>query len=45
MSPPFTTAALTVLEEIGMRVLEPRARAFYKSAGAAIDESDMRVRF
>ena len=38
-------AALTVLEEIGMRVLEPRARAFYKSAGAAIDESDMRVRF
>ena len=38
-------AALTVLEEIGMRVLEPRARAYYKSAGATIDESDMRVRF
>ena len=38
-------AALTVLEEIGLRVLEPRAREFYRSAGAAIDESDMRVRF
>ena len=38
-------AALTVLEEIGMRVLEPRARAFYASAGARVDEADMRVRF
>ncbi len=38
-------AALTVLAEVGMRVLEPRARAFYKSAGAHVDESDMRVRF
>ena len=38
-------AALTVLEEIGIRVLEPRAREFYRGAGAVIDESDMRVRF
>ena len=38
-------AALTVLEEIGMRVLEPRAREYYKSAGAMVNESDMRVRF
>ena len=38
-------AALTVLEEIGIRVLEPRARGFYQRAGAAIDLSDMRVRF
>ena len=38
-------AALTVLEEIGMRVLESRARAFYRAAGAMVDEADMRVRF
>ncbi len=38
-------AALTVLEEIGLRVLEPRAREFYRRAGAVIDESDLRVRF
>ena len=37
--------ALMILEEIGMRVLEPRARAFYRSAGADVDEGDMRVRF
>ncbi len=45
MWPRIHDTALTVLEEIGMRVLEPRARAYYKSAGATIDESDMRVRF
>lgn len=38
-------AGLTILEEIGMRVLEPRARALYRSAGADVDESDMLVRF
>ncbi|MGE0211741.1 MAG: trimethylamine methyltransferase family protein [Parvibaculaceae bacterium] len=37
--------ALTVLEEIGMRVLEPRARQLYGSAGAQVDEGEMRVRF
>jgi trimethylamine---corrinoid protein Co-methyltransferase len=37
--------ALTVLEEIGMRVLEPRAREFYRTAGARVDEAEMRVRF
>jgi trimethylamine--corrinoid protein Co-methyltransferase len=38
-------AALGVLEEIGMKVLEPRARALYRSAGAMVDEADLRVRF
>ncbi len=38
-------AALTILEEVGMKVLEPRARSLYASAGAVIDEGDMRVRF
>src|SRR5690349_11846646 len=37
--------AFTILEEVGMKVLEPRARAFYASAGASIDESELRVRF
>ena len=36
---------LTILEEIGMRVLEPKARALYASAGASVDESELRVRF
>ncbi len=39
------TAALDILETTGMKVLEPRARAFYKRAGATIDESNLRVRF
>lgn len=38
-------AALAVLEEIGMRVLQPRARALYRSAGAYVAEPDMLVRF
>jgi trimethylamine--corrinoid protein Co-methyltransferase len=38
-------AALTVLEEVGLRVLDSRARDFYRRAGAKIDESDLRVRF
>jgi len=37
--------ALIILEEIGMKVLEPRARAHFASAGATIDESELRVRF
>jgi trimethylamine--corrinoid protein Co-methyltransferase len=36
---------LTILEEIGMRVLHPQARALYRRAGADVDEGDMRVRF
>jgi trimethylamine--corrinoid protein Co-methyltransferase len=38
-------AGLTILEEIGMRVLEPRARRLYRDAGASVDEAGMRVRF
>jgi len=37
-------AGLTVLEEIGMRVLDPRARGFYAAAGAEVDEGGMQVR-
>ena len=36
---------LTILEEIGMRVLQPRARQFYRAAGCDVDEGAMRVRF
>ena len=32
--------ALTVLEEIGVRVLEPAARAHYRAAGADVDEAE-----
>lgn len=38
-------AALTVLEEIGMKVLEPQARSLFASAGAHVDEAEQRVRF
>lgn len=38
-------AALQVLEEIGMKVLEPRARRLFREAGASVDESMLRVRF
>jgi len=38
-------SALTILETIGVRVLEPRARAFYAGAGATVDEAEMLVRF
>jgi trimethylamine---corrinoid protein Co-methyltransferase len=37
-------AALTILSEIGMRVLDERARALYRQAGAEIEEDEMRVR-
>jgi len=37
--------ALTILEEIGMRVLDPNARARLAAAGCAIDEGAMQVRF
>jgi trimethylamine---corrinoid protein Co-methyltransferase len=33
-----------VLEEIGMKVLEPRARRHYRDAGAEVDDAEMRVR-
>src|SRR5262245_8299751 len=38
-------AALTILSEIGMRVLEPKARGLYRQAGANVEEAEMRVRF
>src|SRR5262245_54898027 len=38
-------AALTILEEIGMRVLEPRARGLYAAAGATVDGGTEQVRF
>ncbi|MFQ5564968.1 MAG: trimethylamine methyltransferase family protein [Paracoccaceae bacterium] len=37
-------AGLTILEEIGIRVLEPRARALFAGAGAGVDEGEMQVR-
>ncbi len=37
--------ALTILEEIGMKVLEPRARALFGAAGASVDEGELQVRF
>ena len=37
--------ALTILEEIGMKVLEPRARGCYRGAGAKIEPGEDRVRF
>ena len=37
--------ALTILEEIGMKVLEPRARDHYARAGARIEPGEDRVRF
>ena len=37
--------ALTILEEIGMKVLEPRARDYYARAGAKIEPGEDRVRF
>jgi trimethylamine--corrinoid protein Co-methyltransferase len=37
-------ASLRILEEIGIRVLLPEARAIYRSAGAAVDEASERVR-
>lgn len=36
--------ALTILAEIGMKILEPTARRHFKSAGAEVDEGEMRVR-
>jgi len=36
--------ALRVLEELGMKVLLPKAREFFKAAGAEVDESSAMVR-
>jgi len=36
--------ALGLLEEIGVLVKEPRARRYFKQAGAVVDEDNMRVR-
>ncbi|GIK99534.1 MAG: methyltransferase [Alphaproteobacteria bacterium] len=38
-------ASLTLLEEIGLRILHAEARRLYRAAGAAVDEADARVRF
>jgi trimethylamine--corrinoid protein Co-methyltransferase len=38
-------AALLILEEQGMRVLLPEARAAYKRGGATVDEASLKVRF
>ncbi|HEY5657840.1 MAG TPA: trimethylamine methyltransferase family protein [Myxococcota bacterium] len=37
-------AGLRILEEIGMRVLDPKARALFAAAGADVDEGEMQVR-
>lgn len=37
-------AGLTILEEIGIRVLDARARALYAAAGAEVDAGEMQVR-
>ncbi len=37
-------AGLTILETIGLRVLEPQARSLYAGAGATVDEAAMQVR-
>lgn len=39
------SAALSVLEEVGMRLLEPRARRLFADAGAKVDEAEQQVRF
>ncbi len=37
--------ALVILEEVGMRVLDPKARRHLAAAGCTIDEAAMQVRF
>ena len=37
-------ASLTILEEMGVKILHDEARAFYKAAGAEVDEAEHRVR-
>ena len=37
-------AALTILARVGMKVLEPQARQYFRSAGAQVEEGEMRVR-
>lgn len=38
-------AALRVLEEVGLRVLDSQARALFRRAGASVEEAAMQVRF
>ncbi len=38
-------AAMTVLEEVGLRVLDPEARSVFAAAGCRVDEPDALVRF
>jgi trimethylamine--corrinoid protein Co-methyltransferase len=38
-------ASMTILETIGMELLDPEARSIMAAAGAEVDESTMRVRF
>jgi trimethylamine--corrinoid protein Co-methyltransferase len=37
--------ALTILEEVGLRVLEPKARGLLAAAGCTVDEGAMQARF
>jgi len=37
--------ALTILEEVGMRILEPKARGLLAAAGCRVDEGAMQARF
>ena len=37
--------ALTILEEVGMRILEPKARGLLAAAGCTVDEGAMQARF
>ena len=36
--------SMTILEEIGLKILHPESRRLLKAAGAAVDEGEMRVR-
>ena len=38
------TTGLTILEQIGMRVLEPSARALFRRSGASVDDGSLNVR-
>ncbi|MGF7159008.1 trimethylamine--corrinoid protein Co-methyltransferase [Rhodoligotrophos appendicifer] len=37
-------ASLRILENIGMRILEPRAREYFRKAGASVDEQSFMVK-
>ena len=39
------SSAMTVLEDVGMRVMDPEARSYLRAAGFRVDEASERVRF